>query len=91
MSARDLAAFIADLRNYTSGVERARYAYAIDMAAQTPAEPKKPRPITDRKCPDCGTPLARHRKKCDDCANTARRRIKREQMRRMRARRKEQA
>ena len=32
MTARDLAAFVADLRDYNSGVARARVGYRVDTA-----------------------------------------------------------
>lgn len=76
-----------DLARFNSGTRLANYAYHIGMTA--PEFQPKPRPITDRKCPDCGDLLPKHRQKCDACTTEALRRRKRESMRRRRAARKD--
>ena len=52
MTARDLAAFIADLRDYNSGVARATYAYDIG---------------TSTKCHHCKNAAEPHQSRCVAC------------------------
>ncbi|MGZ4519741.1 MAG: hypothetical protein ACXVXW_04900 [Mycobacteriaceae bacterium] len=62
---RDLTTLAADLARYTSGVERARYAYATDTADHVP---------TRRDCADChNTTVLQSRGLCSACYQRNRR------------------